>query len=146
MFCLTTIMSGNGGIEPFGLYIVADGMGGHQKGEVASEIAIRTMAEHIIQNLITNLISINPHPPEESLQEIMNSGIQKAHDSIHSSAVGGGTTLTSVTLFSNQMTIAHVGDSRIYSIGLNGDVKPLTRDHSLVKRLEELGNQRTEKN
>jgi serine/threonine protein phosphatase PrpC len=139
MFCLTTTMSANGNTMPFGLYIVADGMGGHQHGEIASEIATRTMAEHIIQNLFTNLISIDPHPPEESLQEIITKGIQKAHDNILEIVTGGGTTLTTVIIFSNQMTIAHVGDSRVYSVSLNGKMKALTRDHSLVRRLEELG-------
>jgi len=144
MFCLSTIMSSNGEVEPFGLYIVADGMGGHQHGEIASEIATRTMAEHVIRKLITNLICPDPQPPEESIQEIMKSGIEKAHENILEKALGGGTTLTSVTLFSNQMTIAHVGDSRIYSINQNGKISPLTRDHSLVKRLEELGQLTTE--
>jgi len=144
MFCLSTIMSSNGEVEPFGLYIVADGMGGHQHGEIASEIATRTMAEHVIRKLITNLIGPEPQPPDESIQEIMKSGIEKAHENIQERASGGGTTLTSVTLFSKQMTIAHVGDSRIYSINQNGRITPLTRDHSLVKRLEELGQLTTE--
>jgi serine/threonine protein phosphatase PrpC len=139
MFCLTTTLSSNGNTMPFGLYIVADGMGGHQHGEVASEIATRTMAEHIIQNLFRYLIRIDPHPPEASLQEIITSGVEKAHDNILEKVTGGGTTLTTVIIFSNQMTIAHVGDSRVYSVSLNGKMKALTRDHSLVRRLEELG-------
>jgi serine/threonine protein phosphatase PrpC len=139
MFCLTTTMASNGVALPFGLYIVADGMGGHQYGEVASEIAIRTMAEHLIQKVFTNLIGTDQEPPEEPLQEIMKTGIQKAHNNILNNVTGGGTTLTTVTIMGNQMTIGHVGDSRVYAITPNGVMKPLTRDHSLVKRLEELG-------
>jgi serine/threonine protein phosphatase PrpC len=139
MFCLTTTLSSNGSTVPFGIYIVADGMGGHQHGEIASEIAIRTMAEYMIRNIFIKLIGNQPKPPEEPLQDIMKKGVQVAHDNILKTVSGGGTTLTTVTIIGNQMTIAHVGDSRIYAIALNGRMKPLTRDHSLVKRLEELG-------
>jgi serine/threonine protein phosphatase PrpC len=139
MFCLTTTLSSNGSTMPIGIYIVADGMGGHQHGEVASEIAIRTMADYVIRHIFTNLIGNKPAPPEEPLQEIMKKGVQVAHDNILKAVSGGGTTLTTVIIIGNQMTIAHVGDSRIYTVSLNGRMKPLTRDHSLVKRLEELG-------
>lgn len=139
LFCMTTMTTGNGGATPFGIYIVADGMGGHQHGEVASEIATRTMASHLVKEVFAKLIAPDPRPPEESLQEIMRKGIQKAHDNIVEKVTGGGTTLTAVTIFSQQMTIAHVGDSRIYQVRPNGRMKALTRDHSLVKRLEELG-------
>lgn len=139
MFCLTTTLSYNGDNTPFGLYIVADGMGGHQNGEVASEIATRTMADYVIRKIFLNLICLNPHPPEESLQEVLKFGLQKAHENILQSVKSGGTTLSTVTIINNHMTIAHVGDSRVYSIDLNGKIIPLTRDHSLVRRLEELG-------
>ena len=139
IFCLTTIMTGNGGTTSFGLYIVADGMGGHQHGEVASEVATRTMSEHIIRTVFSKLIGPVPEPPNDPLQEIMKNGILKAHNNVLEKVSGGGTTLTAVIIFSNQMTIAHVGDSRIYAVSLNGEMTPLTRDHSLVKRLEELG-------
>jgi serine/threonine protein phosphatase PrpC len=114
-------------------------MGGHEHGEVASEIAARTMASHIIDEVLRNLISNDPKPPDEPLQEIMREGVALAHDNIIGSVSGGGTTLTAVTVIGNQMTIAHVGDSRVYAIRTDGTMKPLTRDHSLVKRLEELG-------
>ena len=139
LFSLTTTMANNANNLAFGLYIVADGMGGHQHGEIASETATRAMSEHIIRNLYTPLFSVNPQPPDETLQEIMQTGVQKAHNAIISNASGGGTTLTAVLILGSQMIIAHVGDSRVYSIDINGGMKPLTRDHSLVKRLEELG-------
>ena len=139
LFSLTMMMASNAGSIPFGLYIVADGMGGHQHGEVASEIATRSMAHHIIAEIFINLVQNDPQPPEDPLQDILQIGVQKAHDNILSTLTGGGTTLTAVVVLGNQMTIAHVGDSRVYEINLNGRMKPLTRDHSLVKRLEELG-------
>lgn len=124
---------------PFGIFIVADGMGGHSHGEMASETAVRTMSSYLVNKLFTPLYGNNPSPPEESLQEIMKVGVQQAHARIEKSAPGGGTTLTAVITLGTQMTIAHVGDSRAYNVFLDGRMQQLTRDHSLVKRLEELG-------
>ena len=139
LFSLTSLLSGDGEAIPFGIYIVADGMGGHQHGEIASKIAVKTMASHILEEILIRHISRIHRPPEESLQEIMSKGIHKAHDTVLGEAIGGGTTLTAIIIFNKQLTIAHVGDSRIYQIDLDGHMEPLTRDHSLVKRLEELG-------
>jgi PPM family protein phosphatase len=139
LFSLTTTLANNASNLSFGLYIVADGMGGHQHGEIASEIATRAMAEYVIRHLYTPLFSVNPQPPTESLQEVLANGVQSAHESIVKTVSGGGTTLTTVLVLGKQMIIAHVGDSRVYNIDLHGNMRPITRDHSLVKRLEELG-------
>jgi PPM family protein phosphatase len=139
LFSLTTTSANNASNLSFGLYVVADGMGGHQHGEVASEIATRAMSEYVIRHLYTPLFSVNPQPPSESLQEVLANGVQAAHESIVKTVSGGGTTLTTVLILGKQMIIAHVGDSRVYTIDLHGNMRPVTRDHSLVKRLEELG-------
>ena len=114
-------------------------MGGHQHGEIASEIASRAMAEYVIRNLYTPLFSVQPQPPAESLQEIVANGIGAAHEAILGAISGGGTTLTVVLILGKQMIIGHVGDSRVYVIDIHGNMRHLTRDHSLVKRLVELG-------
>ena len=125
---------------PFGLFIVADGMGGHQHGEIASGMAIRAMATHVLQNLYIPIFSPVQESPDESLQEIMQAGIFEAHRAILKHAPGGGTTLTAMLVMGDQMTVTHVGDSRAYLISYpDYQIQPLTRDHSLVKRLEELG-------
>jgi serine/threonine protein phosphatase PrpC len=124
---------------PFGIFIVADGMGGHKNGELASEMAVRTMGHNLVRRLHEPLFGPYPQPPDESLQEIMKSGVRIAHEEINKNAPGGGTTLTAVLVINTQMTIAHVGDSRAYAVFLDGRMQLLTRDHSLVKRLEELG-------
>lgn len=139
LFVLTTTLTSDHTNLPFGLYIVADGMGGHQHGEIASGIAIRSMASYIVSRLMLPMLSANPHSPEESLQEIMQAGVQEAHKAITNQVPGGGTTLTAALILGEQMILAHVGDSRAYAIDLDGNVQILTRDHSLVKRLEELG-------
>ncbi len=124
---------------PFGIFIVADGMGGHQHGEKASETAVRTMGNFLVNKLYAPLYGNDPHPPTESLQEIMKNGVIQTHRNITEVAPGGGTTLTAVISIGTQMTLAHVGDSRAYAVFLDGRMQLLTRDHSLVKRLEELG-------
>ncbi len=139
LFSLTTTLTSDKNNVPFGLYIIADGMGGHQHGEVASSIAIRIMASYIVRKLYAPLLSVKPTSPDQSLLEIMQEGVQDAHKAITKQVPGGGTTLTSVLILGNQMTVVHVGDSRAYLIRDNGHIESLTRDHSLVKRLVELG-------
>ncbi len=139
LFALTTLLASNGTTYPFGIYIVADGMGGHQYGEVASEVAVRTMSEHLIEHIYRPIFQINQQSPDAPLRDILEAGVNLAHNAILGFAPGGGTTLTLVLILDNQMAIAHVGDSRVYEVKLNGAMRALTRDHSLVKRLEELG-------
>jgi len=124
---------------PFGIFIIADGMGGHRDGEKASETACRTMGNYLVEKLFASLYGPDASPPSESLQEIMKIGVQKSHKNILKTAPGGGTTMTAVITIGTQMTLAHVGDSRAYAVYLDGRMQLLTRDHSLVKRLEELG-------
>jgi serine/threonine protein phosphatase PrpC len=125
--------------HPFGIFMIADGMGGHQQGEVASEVAIRAMLNHLMRRIFAPMFGITPETPQESLQEIMTEGIAEAHNTVLRLAPGGGTTMTSVMIIGSRMTVAHVGDSRAYAVYLDGRMQVLTRDHSLVRRLEELG-------
>ena len=139
LFTFTATLAGDNTSLPFGIFIIADGMGGHQQGEVASEVAIRAMANHLMRKLYTPLFGMDPGAPEESLQEIMNEGVSNAHQAVLKLAPGGGTTMTAVVALGNRMTVAHVGDSRAYAMFMDGRMQVLTRDHSLVRRLEELG-------
>lgn len=139
LIALTMTLTSDLSNVPFGFYIVADGMGGHQHGEIASAISIRSMASSVIQKVYLNLISLNPSSPEQSIQEIMQDGVRKAHRAIVEQVPGGGTTLTALLILGDQITITHVGDSRLYAIDTDGRMEALTRDHSLVNRLMELG-------
>jgi serine/threonine protein phosphatase PrpC len=139
VFAHTSTIAAASTTLPFGIYVVADGMGGHKYGDKASEIAARTMGDHLIGRLHSSLFGPQPSPPNEALQEIMRMGFYHAHQNITKLTSSGGTTLTAVLIIGTQMTIAHVGDSRAYGIFLDGRMQLLTRDHSLVKRLEELG-------
>jgi protein phosphatase len=139
VLALTNTISGSVESVPFGLYIVADGMGGHQFGEVASNAAIRIVGGNILKKFHSYLYKLPTQSLQESLQEVMESSILEAHQYIQREAPGSGTTITAALVLGQQVTIGHVGDSRAYAVYLDGRMEPLTRDHSLVKRLEELG-------
>lgn len=139
VLAITSTLAGNTGNTPFGLYIVADGMGGHQFGEVASNAAIRTVAGTVMRKFHPYLFNLKPEPMDESLQEIMQMAVSEAQKVIQREAPGSGTTLTAALILGQQVTIAHVGDSRAYMVYSDGRIETVTRDHSLVKRLEELG-------
>jgi protein phosphatase len=139
LFTLTATLAGNSGSLPFGLFIVCDGMGGHQFGEVASNSAIRTIAGTIMRKFHPYLFSAPSVPLDESFQEIMQGAISEAQKTVLHDAPGSGTTVTAVLMVGTQVTIGHVGDSRAYIMYQDGRFEPATRDHSLVRRLEELG-------
>lgn len=136
---LTSTISGSTESVPFGLYIVADGMGGHQFGEVASNAAIRIIGGNIAKKFHSFLFNMPTQSLQESLQEVMEASILEAHQYIQREAPGSGTTVTAALVLGQQVTIGHVGDSRAYAVYPDGRMEALTRDHSLVKRLEELG-------
>jgi len=139
LLAITATLAGKTANVPFGLYMVADGMGGHQFGEVASNAAIRVIAGQIFRKFHSYLFSIPTQQPEDSLQEIMESAIKEAHRVVQKDAPGSGTTITAALVVGQQLTIGHVGDSRAYIVHASGRAEQLTHDHSLVRRLEELG-------
>jgi PPM family protein phosphatase len=139
LFALTTTLVSDDRHIPFGLYIIADGMGGHKNGEVASAIAVRSVASNVNRNIFTPLFSVSETQPESSVQEVLHEAVLEAHRTILNQSLGGGTTLTAVLVLGDQLTISHVGDSRAYAVNTDGSMEALTRDHSLVMRLEELG-------
>jgi serine/threonine protein phosphatase PrpC len=138
IFALSTSLGGEKSYPSLGLFIVADGMGGHQFGEVASFTAIRTFAGTMLKRIQESLVD-SSIDLEASIQELMRLAIEEAQRAVRQAAPGSGTTLTAALILGKQMTICHVGDSRAYAIHPNGGGEVLTRDHSLVKRMEELG-------
>lgn len=139
LFALTAVIADGQRDLPIGIFVVADGMGGHQHGEVASSAAARTMVEHVLTRLYPALFSMTGNGLEESIQEIMEGGVKEAHRAVVRMAPGGGTTLTVALVVGEQVTMAHVGDSRGYFIHPDGRTQVITQDHSLVGRLQELG-------
>jgi serine/threonine protein phosphatase PrpC len=139
LFTLNVVQAGNKGNVTFGIFIMADGMGGHQHGEIASGVATRVMASELVRKIFTPLFGATSEPPAEPVQEIMQTGIREAQQAVMHYAPGGGTTLTAALVMGDQVTLAHVGDSRAYFIYPDGRMEVVTRDHSLVHRLQELG-------
>jgi PPM family protein phosphatase len=136
---LTSLSANNDGFIPIGLFIIADGMGGHKHGEVASHLAVHTIAHRILGKVMLPLLDSTPASPGDPIQEILEQSIQEAHNAISKEAPGSGTTLTLILISGQQMSIAHVGDSRAYAVDPEGAMQVLTRDHSLVMRMLELG-------
>jgi serine/threonine protein phosphatase PrpC len=139
LFAMTTNIMSNNVSLPIGLYIVADGMGGHLHGEKASEVAVYAMASSVLSNIYSFPIDDPNEHSDVSVETLMETGMHSAHQAILKQAPGGGSTLTGLLTLQDQMTIAHIGDSRAYQIDLEGNSQVLTTDHSLVKRLQDLG-------
>jgi serine/threonine protein phosphatase PrpC len=139
LFSFASYISEGSRETPFGLFVVADGMGGHLFGDIASNFAVKTFSKYILEKLILPMFNPESSMPTESLQEIMVNGVDAAQIAVQRNAPGGGTTLTAALIMGEQVTIAHVGDTRAYFIFPDGRAQRLTFDHSLVHRLVELG-------
>jgi protein phosphatase len=139
LLCISGALGGGTASQPLGLYVIADGMGGHRSGEVASEAAVRALGNYLMTKLYRPLFGPDPQPTQESLREIMEDAVKEAHRAVKGAAPGGGCTLTAALVLGTQLVIAHLGDSRAYIVHRDGRMEALTKDHSLVKRLQEMG-------
>lgn len=124
--------------DHFKLAILADGMGGHNAGDVASEMAINEMQQLFMK------IDAQQFATTESQQEWLRDAVSHINYKIyqyslsHEGCKGMGTTLIAVLIDQNHCIISHVGDSRTY-LFTNDEVKLITRDHSYVNILVENG-------
>ena len=113
------------------VYIVADGMGGHQAGDYASKCTVETMVREIKGCF------------EQSPIRILSRAIRIANDQVRRKAredeslYGMGTTVVAATVLGKYLQVANVGDSRLYII--NEEVRQITRDHSLVEEMVRMG-------
>ncbi len=116
------------------LYVLADGMGGHKKGEVASAITIDIVNSEYYAS-VKPLVKENP---EETIIEALSDAIQKANNQVMHVTEGGGTTVVTAVLYEDLLVAMNVGDSRAYLLRDN-HMHLISRDHSLVSRLVEMG-------
>lgn len=121
------------------LFILCDGMGGHEKGEVASAIVCQTISEYILGRW---------NQSEPLSDELLNQAINYAYDALDSKDDDAekkmGTTMTFVCFHKSGVTVAHIGDSRVYQLrpAKNGEAAEIvfrTLDHSLVNDLIRIG-------
>jgi serine/threonine protein phosphatase PrpC len=143
LFTVQIVLQHNEGQEPFGLFIVADGMGGHQKGEIASALAARTAAARILQDIYLAELNHTQGVIARPVNEVLIEAVEQANTEVQKVAPDGGTTLTIAVVMGKSTYIAHVGDSRVYWLN-QGTLKQVTKDHSLVQRLVELGQETPE--
>lgn len=121
-----------------GVFVVADGMGGHQEGERASTVTVRLVAEHVIDHILRPMLDNALNEPDRlPLTDVLRMAMQQANDAVNQEIPEGGTTVTATVILGDLAYVAHVGDSRAYLINDEG-IEQITRDHSLVQRLIEL--------
>ena len=113
------------------LLIVADGMGGHKAGELASKFAVETVKEELAR-------STEEHPETMIRNAILSANLKLLHMAKEDENMRGmGTTLVVATVIDQTLYFANVGDSRLYL--LNNDIRQLSKDHSLVQEMVRLG-------
>ena len=129
------------------LFVVADGMGGHAAGEVASALAVHAVHEEIKREkqLLTDYSEqVTGHIPKRDVSALMEFAVQRACAKVHEEAQadqnkrGMGTTISVLLVAGQQGFIAHVGDSRIYLLR-SGKVQQITEDHTVYNELIKRG-------
>jgi len=134
-----------GSDESIALLVLADGMGGHRGGEMASAITVST----VLKTVTDKTKKINTGDTDEetgfstesvAVHEAVTLANKNVHDSSEANAQyrGMGTTVVVVMFYDNRFTVAHVGDSRLYRLR-DGELEQITRDHSLMQELIDRG-------
>ena len=113
------------------LFVVADGMGGHNAGDYASSHAVQTLVEEIQKDADFNPIKVIRHAIEKANTEILECA--RREEALR----GMGTTIVVATVVGHYLYVANVGDSRLYII--QGKIRQVTRDHSLVEEMVKSG-------
>lgn len=115
------------------LYIVADGMGGHNAGDFASRFTVDTVSRFVMQSETKDVERVL-----KGALRAANAGLREEAEK-DSSLYGMGTTFVSATILGETLIAANVGDSRLYVIQGPASIRQITRDHSLVEEMIEAG-------
>ena len=121
----------------FGLFVVADGMGGHLDGERASGVAVQTVAAEMLDSIYVPMLKNFNAGNSPTILEALVSASEKANRAVIRRVPGGGTTLSAIAVVGNLAYLVHVGDSRAYLLH-EDKMEQLTTDHTLVQRLIEM--------
>jgi serine/threonine protein phosphatase PrpC len=123
---------------PFGLFVVADGMGGHANGQDASRTAIQTIIDFMLPKL-----SKTVDPQSKDLEQLLANAVQHANQVVHQHNLelraDMGTTVTATLIVGATAYVSNVGDSRTYLYRAADGLKKVTNDHSVVASLVEAG-------
>jgi serine/threonine protein phosphatase PrpC len=127
---------GKEGSEPVGLFVVADGMGGHADGQVASRLAIQSISDVVAPALLRST-------DDEVFSDLLKDGAHRANLAIYrrnrQQEHMMGTTLTAALVIGTQAHVVNVGDSRTYLYRPSEGLRQVTRDHSVVAQMVEKG-------
>lgn len=129
---------------PLGLYLVADGMGGHAGGEVASRLTVEVIERELLAARESAPELFVDEAPNGAVRRLLEEAVKEASREVFERSAtepllhGMGTTLTGLLVQGSTGWIAHVGDSRIYRIR-DGEIDLLTEDHSLVQEQMKAG-------
>jgi len=124
---------------PVGVYVVADGMGGHDAGELASQLTIQTMAQKSVAELLTPAATRDALPDGRAwLKDAVQAANRTVHEQRKAARTDMGNTCVAAIVIGDKITVANAGDSRAYLLTTNG-IEQITVDHSLVERLVATG-------
>ena len=136
LLALPSISNACDGVQPVGLFVVADGMGGHGNGQEASHLAINALRDALKLALVGS-------PEDDNYEQVLAEGAHTANLAVYrrnrQQQTDMGTTLAVALVIGNTAYIANVGDSRVYLYRENEGLEQITRDHSSVARLVEAG-------
>jgi PPM family protein phosphatase len=138
LFCMQSMLATGSEMIPFGLFVIADGLGGHADGQLASAITARIVAAELIRSVHVSLLEERAQDSDSMpISESFFQAIDTANHFIRLRTKGGGSTVIAVVVLANTAYVAHVGDSRAYIID-GSSVTQITHDHSPIGRLMDM--------
>ncbi len=137
LFAIRGMRNENGQAQQIGLFVVADGMGGHANGQDASRLAIQTIIDYVLPRLV------HGGDTQETAEKLLVDSVQLANQAVHQHNIENnadmGTTVTATLVVDATAHVANVGDSRTYLYRTSDGLTKVTRDHSVVASLVDAG-------
>lgn len=138
LFAMQGARTHNSQPQQFGLFVVADGMGGHANGQDASRLAIQTMIDFMLPR-----VSSSEQMDDDAFLRLLSDGVQNSNLAVHNRNLEAhadmGTTMTTALVVGATAYVANVGDSRTYLYREGQGLSKVTQDHSVVASLVEAG-------
>ena len=138
LFAIQGARTHNSQPQQFGLFVVADGMGGHANGQDASRLAIQNMIDFMLPRISTMTVT-----DDDAYLKLLEEGVQHANQAVHQrnmeERADMGTTMTAALVIGTTAYVANVGDSRTYLYREPQGLTKITHDHSVVASLVDAG-------